>query len=564
MMALLASLGAGYLGYKEKERTQKREYEREDASDKRVQEAHDATMDAYRQTKANQAELKAVGSEQQTPSYTPDQGQQLDAVANAKDAQGNPYYAVGNDASGKYTVTPNFQDESGAKPAPYSPATIAAKGVNYLGKNYNTPLSDEQVSGARRTRMADLAAQGNTLAASTLDHDQKTVKFNQEQEDRAKKIQSEGIPEAVAALRRGDAAGVKEKFNQIGTRKIIGDVTITPEKRTVPNHGEIDTFTATFQVQGPDGKVTQETHNSLDLSMQIMPYEKLLEAMRSGKKDAADIANKEAQTEEHKAKANYLNGGGAAGAKAATGQVVDKPYKMDEDDKMRVKEAATSVRDAEKMVNEALRGAQPGDDPTKLPAYAHAQGVLKKAKLNQFSTHIQTGLVTPEAMVDEIFAGASKKGAQGDQDVMRSLSELASVNSAFSEAVASLVKSDPRWKTIPKTGVYTGDSKDPAPAPTPRKLAPPPATTSPKTGPAAIAVKGITTPPKYSYQAQMAEAEKARIAKQAAQREAEAVALANEVAQEKLMEEKRKAFLASRGTDTGRANLSNTTVNLLR
>ena len=62
----------------------------------------------------------------------------------------------------------------------------------------------------------------------------------------------------------------------------------------------------------------------------------------------------------------------------------------------------------------------------------------------------------------------------------------------------------------------------------------------------------------------MAEAEKARIAKQAAQREAEAVALANEVAQEKLMEEKRKAFLASRGTDTGRANLSNTTVNLLR
>ena len=558
MMALLASLGAGYLGYKEKERTQKREYEREDASDKRVQEAHDAKMDDYRQTKANQAELKAVGSEQQTPSYTPDQGQQLDAVANAKDAQGNPYYAVGSDASGKYTVTPNFQDETGAKPAPYSPATIAAKGVNYLGKNYNTPLSDEQVSGARRTRMADLAAGGNAGAATALDREQKTVTFEQQQQDRVKLLQKENIFEVEDAMRRGDAAGVKERMNRSGDHKIIGDVTVTPEKRTIQGLGDIDTFTYTFDLQYPDGTVKRETRNSFDVSTQIMPYAKRIEAMRSDKKDAADIANKEAQTEEHRAKANYFNGGGAAGAKA------DGPLKMDEDDKMRVKEAATSVRDAEKMVNEALRGAQPGDDPTKLPAYAHAQGVLKKAKLNQFSTHIQTGLVTPEAMVDEIFAGASKKGAQGDQDVMKSLSELASVNSAFSETVASLVKSDPRWKTIPKTGVYTGDSKDPAPAPTPRKLAPPPATTSPKTGPAAIAVGGVTTPPKYSYQAQMAEAEKARIAKQAAQREAEAAALANEVAQEKLMEEKRKAFLASRGTDTGRANLSNTTVNLLR
>ena len=559
-ISFLAGMGAGYIKAKDKAL----ENERQAARDKRDEGLYQMKKTEFDKGQADQAELKAVGSEQQTPSYTPDQGQQLDAVANAKDAQGNPYYAVGNDASGKYTVTPNFQDETGAKPAPYSPATIAAKGVNYLGKNYNTPLSDEQVSGARRTRMADLAAGGNAGAATALDREQKTVTFEQQQQDRVKLLQKENIFEVEDAMRRGDAAGVKERMNRSGDHKIIGDVTVTPEKRTIKDHGDIDTFTYTFDLQYPDGTVKRETRNSFDVSTQIMPYAKRIEAMRGDKKDAVDIANKEAQTEEHRAKAHYLNGGGAAGVKAATGQGVDKPFKMDEDDKMRVKEAATSVRDAEKMLNEALRGAQPGDDPTKLPAYAHAQGVLKKAKLNQFSTHIQTGLVTPEAMVDEIFAGASKKGAQGDQDVMRSLSELASVNSAFSEAVASLVKSDPRWKTIPKTGVYTGDSKDPAPAPTPRKIAPPPATTSPKTGPAAIAVGGVTTPPKYSYQAQMAEAEKARIAKQAAQREAEAVALANEVAQEKLMEEKRKAFLASRGTDTGRANLSNTTVNLLR
>ena len=545
-ISFLAGMGAGYIKAKDKAL----ENERQAARDKRDEGLYEMKKTEFDKGQADQAELKAVGSEQQTPSYTPDQGQQLDAVANAKDAQGNPYYAVGNDASGKYTVTPNFQDESGAKPAPYSPATIAAKGVNYLGKNYNTPLSDEQVSGARRTRMADLAAGGNAGAATALDREQKTVTFEQQQQDRVKLLQKENIFEVEDAMRRGDAAGVKERMNRSGDHKIIGDVTVTPEKRTIPNLGDIDTFTYTFDLQYPDGTVKRETRNSFDVSTQIMPYAKRIEAMRSDKKDAADIANKEAQTEEHKAKANYLNGGGAAGAKAATGQVVDKPYKMDEDDKMRVKEAATSVRDAEKMVNDALKGALPGDDVNKSPAFIHAQGVLKQAKRSQFVTQIQTGMVTPEMLAAKALGVAGNKA-----DVMKSLNELANdVGAEYADKVAHEIYISDKWKSM----------ETPRAPATPKQATASTAPTPPKTGPAAIAVKGITTPPKYSYQAQMAEAEKARIAKQAAQREAEAVALANEVAQEKLMEEKRKAFLASRGTDTGRANLSNTTVNLLR
>lgn len=482
MMALLAGLGAGYLGLKEKERTNKRE----DAQEQRAQEEFDMRKAEYEQKKADREAVRDVGSAKPSEAYTPAQGQELEAIANAKDAQGNPYYTVGSDATGKYTATPNFQDETGAQPKAHSPATIAASGVNYLGKAYDKPLSDAEVTGARRTRMADLAAGGNVAAGVVQEHDQRTVKFDQDQQEKVRKLKEEGIFDAAAALRRGDAAGMTEAFNRSGEHKIIGDVTITPEKRTIPGAGDIDTYTASFQLQGPDGNVQQVTRNSFDLSTAIMPYEKQLDEMRKGNKGTADVAHVAAQTKEAEARANYLNGGGAAGARAASGQGGDKPFKMDEDDKIRVKEAAASVRDAEKMLNEALRTAQPGD-----PAHTNALAVLKRAKLEQLSTHIETGLMTPEKMVDQVYASALSKNGRGDQDVMKSLSELASINGEFSETIAQMVHSDPRWKSLPKTGAYPPPPRDKTPAVPTQAPAP--------TTPAAAARNGVAaTTPTYA------------------------------------------------------------------
>ena len=42
--------------------------------------------------------------------YSAEDGQQLEAMANAKDAEGKPYYTVAAE-NGKYSVTPNFQVE---------------------------------------------------------------------------------------------------------------------------------------------------------------------------------------------------------------------------------------------------------------------------------------------------------------------------------------------------------------------------------------------------------------------------------------------------------------------
>lgn len=99
-------------------------------------------------------ETSRLAQEKETPTYTAGQGQELEALANAKDAEGNPYYKLGTDETGKYTVTPNFQNETGAEPASYAPSTIAEKGVNFLGKSYDEPLTDTQRTGARQQAMA--------------------------------------------------------------------------------------------------------------------------------------------------------------------------------------------------------------------------------------------------------------------------------------------------------------------------------------------------------------------------------------------------------------------------
>lgn len=99
-------------------------------------------------------ELADISKAQQTTDtgYTEEDGKQLEAMANAKDAEGKPYYTIGSDDKGQYTVTPNFTQADGtAAPA----ATIAFKPrTQFLGKTYDAPLTDEQASAARTMAMA--------------------------------------------------------------------------------------------------------------------------------------------------------------------------------------------------------------------------------------------------------------------------------------------------------------------------------------------------------------------------------------------------------------------------
>jgi hypothetical protein len=141
---------------------------------------------------------------------------------------------------------------------------------------YNSPDS-------RNARIAQVyRANGDHLGAMDLEAKAKqgqaadfTMKVAQH--DYAKKLKDEGVFDAAAAMRRGDAAGVKSAFNAGGQYKIDGDVSIEPVEKDIPGIGKKLTYQATFNATGPDGQSKQVSYNSHDLGMQLMPAEKALD-----------------------------------------------------------------------------------------------------------------------------------------------------------------------------------------------------------------------------------------------------------------------------------------------
>lgn len=156
---------------------------------------------------------------------------------------------------------------------------------------------------ARTLRLADAYdAQGAPDKAIAVRQHQEQATRQQEVEKRAqaeyaRKLNEEGVFQAVRALRAGDGAGMVKVFNGGGQYKIDGEPVITPVERDVPGVGKVPTYNATIRMIGPDGKAVEKTVNSHDLSMQMLPYEKALELQRKGSDSDANFANKQATLE---------------------------------------------------------------------------------------------------------------------------------------------------------------------------------------------------------------------------------------------------------------------------
>lgn len=189
-------------------------------------------------------------------------------------------------------------DAIGATPQQVSPQEpIAAQGISmaavgrpmFKGKEYADSAAAQAAADrynsqdSRNARIAQVyRANGDHLGAMDLEAKAKqgqaadfTMKVAQH--DYAKKLKDEGVFDAAAAMRRGDAAGVKSAFNAGGQYKIDGDVTIAPVEKDIPGVGKKTTYQATFNAIGPDGQPKQVSYNSHDLGMQLMPVEKALD-----------------------------------------------------------------------------------------------------------------------------------------------------------------------------------------------------------------------------------------------------------------------------------------------
>lgn len=509
-ISFLAGMGAGYIKAKDKAL----ENERQAARDKRDEGLYEMKKTEFDKGQADQAELKEAAA---PVTVTPEQGPPTEAQhvqAKLEDRQPDSIgYRVGNGRNAQMFASQGVADEA-AKPM-------------------NTPE-------ARRTRMADLAAQGNTFASTALrDIVQTDAAMGQLKEQKELQAHREYARAAAGSFQQGGWNGfgkfATEKYNDGKTYTATEDgkggaiivVTDKDGKETDRTAFASPEEAIVFAVSKSDPMkwVDYKTHAAdkkaerADKDRDFGLKEGALEVSRQNA-DTNEQYRKDLIAERRAMTAARIAAGGAGNGEGAAEAAAFNPL---------------SGFDGKKAQAVAFEQAAAATNTDGKPLSPQAQGQLAQKIYRSMEDSFSSENTARERA--RVFKGAARTASTPDE--INAVRERAK-KSGYTDAEMALL--DPRFKSVAAPKV--------------------PATKAQATNvvPAGATTQSVTAPPKYSYQAQMAEAEKTRLAKQAALREAEA----NEIAQEKLIEEKRKAFLASRGTDTGRANLSNTTVNLLR
>lgn len=280
LLALAAGLGGGYMAAQANDDNKKRQ----DKKDKQEQDLHDARMEDI-----NRGRQERIALADAVAPRTAREGTVVDG------GQTREFYADPSKVTPELQQDRQIEAEMRAEQAGTKPVSLAdAKpgfGVSAGSKaQISTDRPDLASLNSREAKlqrvvdatMATDPAKALTLESAAQRNKREDITFTQQQRDYARKLDQEGVFEAVRKFRTGDAKGVVEAFNKGGDYKVVGQPEVTREDRELPGIGTIPTYTAKVKLQGPDGNVVEKTYNSHDVSMQLMPYEKNLELLRKG------------------------------------------------------------------------------------------------------------------------------------------------------------------------------------------------------------------------------------------------------------------------------------------
>lgn len=166
-------------------------------------------------------------------------------------------------------------------------AGLTLGGYRVKDKAFDNPTAAAGAAAAENSPDAVAKRQGAAYRqagqpGAALDIEQKQASITSAQMAAAKRMKDEGFIEAARASRSGDPNAVFEAFNKSGTMKLETLPTVTPVERDLPGVGKVTTYDYVAKVLGPDGTPREVKVNSHDLSMQTLPYEKVLELSRKG------------------------------------------------------------------------------------------------------------------------------------------------------------------------------------------------------------------------------------------------------------------------------------------
>lgn len=258
---------------------------------------------------------------EESTGFTEDQGAQLRAISEAKDANGNPYYKVGVDDTGKYQVTPNFGD------AP-KPVDFAAKqGVSFLGTQYDHKLTPDEMQSARQDAMASAREQSGDFEGA------------QRMRQLAQQTKLTGLQ--IGQAERADAAGKRDEEYQAGLQELFHNM--SGAKLQMTNQDAITKYRSDLQQYkgareaNPNAAIPEPVRPVLQA---VTPADRLADAsalieynMAHGKVQPAEFMQLSKMRDEYAKESNVdayrkLQAGDAKGAAVAFGLPKDAKFEV--------------------------------------------------------------------------------------------------------------------------------------------------------------------------------------------------------------------------------------------
>lgn len=214
-------------------------------------------------------------------------------------------------------------------------AGLTLGGYRVRDKAFDNPTAAAGAAAAENTPDAVAKRQGAAYRqagqpGAALEIEQKQAAITSAQMAAAKRMKDEGFIDAARASRSGDPQAVFDAFNKSGSMKLETLPTVTPVERDLPGVGKVTTYDYVARVLGPDGTPREVKVNSHDLSMQTLPFEKALEAMRKGVDTESKIDERSGRLELGAAKldAATARAQAAAAAKGGKGGVTTREERL--------------------------------------------------------------------------------------------------------------------------------------------------------------------------------------------------------------------------------------------
>lgn len=162
----------------------------------------------------------ANSTPEESKGFTAEDGQQLEGLASAKDANGNPYYKVSANEGGGYSVEPN-QEAEGFGLSDYSGSREAAsiepkKVTDFMGDRTAGSLSDGQVSRRKEEAMADVVSRSDPARGASM---RRNISLSDREDKRYEREQSKWAQEDKAA---SEAADFKKQYTEAYGATIYG------------------------------------------------------------------------------------------------------------------------------------------------------------------------------------------------------------------------------------------------------------------------------------------------------------------------------------------------------